>query len=76
MIERLHGLAHVRQSANDELIVTLTLDGHVERAPLDGLLRQVMDLLCACGTKLRSIESDEHNLERLFLKLTGNRLRD
>ena len=81
LIERLHGLAQVRQSqvrqsSSDELIVTLTLDGHAERAPLDEQLRQVMDLLRTCGAKLLSIESEEHNLERLFLKLTGNRLRD
>ncbi len=76
LIARLHGLAQVQRSPNDELIVTLTLDGHVERAPLDEQLRRVMDLLRSCGTKLRSIESEEHNLERLFLKLTGNRLRD
>ena len=76
LIERLESLAQVRQSSIDELIVTLTLDGRVERAPLDEQLRQVMDLTRACGSKLRSIESEEHNLERLFLQLTGNRLRD
>jgi len=76
LIERLHGLAEVRQSSNQELTVTLTLDGRVEQAPLDEQLRHVMDLLHDCGSKLRSIESEDHNLERLFLKLTGNRLRD
>jgi ABC-2 type transport system ATP-binding protein len=76
LIERLQGLAQVRQSSDDELIITLKLDGHVERASLDAQLRQVMDLLNACGSKLQSIESEEHNLERLFLKLTGKRLRD
>ena len=76
LIERLQGLAQVRQSADDELIVTLTLDGHLQRASLDAQLRQIMDLLSVCGSKLRSIESEEHNLERLFLQLTGSRLRD
>ena len=42
----------------------------------DEQLRQVMDVLRDCGAELRSIESEEHNLERLFLKLTGNHLRD
>ncbi len=76
LTERLHGLAQVQQSSNDELIVALTLDGHVEQAPLDEQLRQIMGVLRACGAELRSIESEEHNLERLFLKLTGNHLRD
>ena len=76
LVERLHGLAQVQPSSNGELNVTLSLNGHVERAALDEQLRQVMDVLRGCGAELRSIESEEHNLERLFLKLTGNRLRD
>ena len=81
LVERLHGLAQVQPSSNGELHVTLSLNGHAEMANgaamhLDEQLRQVMDVLRGCGAELRSIESEEHNLERLFLKLTGNRLRD
>ena len=80
LIERLHGLVEMQPSSNGELHVTLSLkghgDGHAQQAALDEQLRHVMEVLRGCGAELLSIESEEHNLERLFLELTGNRLRD
>ncbi len=80
LTERLHGLVEVQPSSNGELHGILSLkghgDGHAQQAALDEQLRHVMEVLRGCGAELQSIESEEHNLERLFLKLTGNRLRD
>ena len=36
----------------------------------------VLEVLAADGVELLSIEAREHNLERLFLELTGRKLRD
>lgn len=80
LVERLRDIAQVSQPAHDELLLTLIMDrhrnSHAQQAPLDEQLRHILDVLRECGAELRSIESEEHNLERLFLKLTGNRLRD
>jgi ABC-2 type transport system ATP-binding protein len=39
-------------------------------------LAQVLDVLAAAGFDVLSVETREHNLERLFLQLTGRKLRD
>ncbi len=80
LIEQLRGLVEVQPSSNGELHGILSLkengDGQAQQAALDEQLRHVMEVLRGCGAELQSIESEEHNLERLFLELTGNRLRD
>ena len=41
-----------------------------------GRLAKVLDALVAAKLEVLSIETREHNLERLFLELTGRKLRD
>lgn len=43
---------------------------------LQELLSSVLSVVETSGAKLLSVESEEPNLERLFLQLTGHRLRD
>lgn len=80
LVEQLKHNFAVDQPDVDELVVTLQLERRTENAStatsLDDQLRTVMSIIQQHGARLISIESEEHNLERLFLKLTGNRLRD
>lgn len=80
LVERLKQNFVVGQSDANEIVVTLHVDRPAETAStatsLDDQLRRVMSIIQQHGARLVSIESEEHNLERLFLKLTGNRLRD
>jgi len=39
-------------------------------------LTLVLEILKQAGAELLSVETKEHNLEKLFLELTGRRLRD
>ncbi len=70
----------VDHPVTEEIVVTLLMDRQATdastKASLDDQLRDVMTIIQQHGARLISIESEEHNLERLFLKLTGNRLRD
>ena len=70
--EALRGLAEVEPPSNGEISVTLRTD----RAELEGKVRRIMDALTQFQGRLLSISTDETSLERLFLKLTGRRLRD
>ncbi len=76
LIELLRGRVDVQPSANADLVVKLLINGHDAHVRLNDQLWQVTEAIRACGAELRSVESEEHTLERLFLKLTGDRLRD
>ncbi|MBI1315201.1 ATP-binding cassette domain-containing protein [bacterium] len=78
LVDSLHQFVEVEPPVNGELVARLMVDGGVNRnaQKLDHTLREVMDVLQNCDAELLSIEAEEHNLERLFLQLTGNRLRD
>jgi len=39
-------------------------------------LAKVTEILASAGVEVLSIETREHNLERLFLDMTGRKLRD
>lgn len=70
--EALRTLAVVDPASNGKLQITLRSN----RAGLDARLRQIMDVLAQFQGQVLSVSTDETSLERLFLKLTGRRLRD
>ena len=51
-------------------------DAANERTDIGERLRTVLDRIHATGAKVLRVETQQTNLERLFLDLTGNRLRD
>jgi hypothetical protein len=76
VLERLQGVTKVVSQEGG--ITVLSVQHHQEgkRRELNATLSEILNVLCETGTSLLSVEMHEPNLERLFLKLTGNRLRD
>jgi ABC-2 type transport system ATP-binding protein len=73
--EKLDGLAELLPSNNG--VATIVVPRKPEPdAQLNQTISKVLSLLENAHIELHSIESHEPNLERLFLKLTGNSLRD
>jgi len=70
--EALRELTEVESVSNGEIRVTLRTD----RAGLDAKFRQILGALSQYQGQLLAVSTDETSLERLFLKLTGRRLRD
>lgn len=71
----------------DGLVEVLPIDAHTsqavierERSAAPGVvttrMARVLDVLAAARIEVLSVETREHNLERLFLELTGRKLRD
>ncbi len=54
----------------------LNVSGTGEETTLSGVLAPVLEYVKEAGGRLEAVHTDEPNLERLFLKLTGNTLRD
>ena len=73
---RLVGLADVEQVSDQELKVVLLRTRRESAFAINDRLILVLEVLKQAGTELLSINTQEHNLERLFLELTGRRLRD
>jgi ABC-2 type transport system ATP-binding protein len=73
---RLLGLADVAAVDGDESEVVVKRERKAAPGALTGRLAATLELLTELGVELRSIETREHNLERLFLELTGRKLRD
>ena len=73
---RLVGLAEVESLAEGEAQVILPRDRRDAKFAINDRLTLVLEILKQAGAELLSIETKEHNLERLFLELTGRRLRD
>ena len=76
LAERLRGLAEVRQSSPEEAVLTVVRDPQSNGDVPTGPLVQVFDIVRECGARVCSVDTQEPNLERLFLELTGARLRD
>ena len=76
LIDRLRGMAEVRATSGGEATIIVAGSGELARADLTGRLTRVMHLLGEHGVELCAVEAEESNLERLFLELTGHRLRD
>lgn len=68
----LNGLASILTSDNGQQTIVVPGDGD-DRAHR---LREVLEKIEAAGAKVERIETQQTNLERLFLQLTGTKLRD
>ncbi|HEY2251666.1 MAG TPA: ABC transporter ATP-binding protein [Planctomycetaceae bacterium] len=73
---RLLGLADVVALGRDESRVVIKRDGQALPDVVARRLTKVVDLLTAAGFEILSIETQKQSLERLFLELTGRKLRD
>jgi ABC-2 type transport system ATP-binding protein len=69
---QLEGLANIDRPADGPAIVTIPGD----RTDRSQILREVLTRLDRAGLQVDRIETQQSNLERLFLQLTGHRLRD
>jgi ABC-2 type transport system ATP-binding protein len=73
---RLLGLADVSDAGNDESDVVIRRERKATPGSLNGRVAAVLEILSAARVDTLSIETCQHNLERLFLELTGRKLRD
>jgi ABC-2 type transport system ATP-binding protein len=73
--EKLKGLAELRPSNNGTATIVVKSNGQAS-SKLNVTLGKVLDLLENSKIELKKIETHDPNLERLFLELTGSRLRD
>jgi ABC-2 type transport system ATP-binding protein len=73
---RLVGLADVEDLSEEEAELLLTRNRRESAFAVNDRLTLVLEILKQAGAELLRIETQEHNLERLFLDLTGRRLRD
>jgi ABC-2 type transport system ATP-binding protein len=73
---RLVGLADVEPLAEGEVTVVMHRTRRDSNFAINDRLTLVLEILKQAGTELLTVETQEHNLERLFLELTGRRLRD
>jgi ABC-2 type transport system ATP-binding protein len=74
--QRLQGLADVVPLNGEEAQAVISRERKGAAGAVTGRLAKVMDILAAAKLEVLSIETREHNLERLFLELTGRKLRD
>lgn len=76
LVDRLQGLAEVQDTAEAATTIVVAGSGEAARADLTGRLTVVLQALREFGVEVTAVEAQESNLERLFLELTGHRLRD
>jgi ABC-2 type transport system ATP-binding protein len=71
-------VAEVRNSPGDgePLTIVVSHDQQADELTLNATLTRLLQILKAGHVKLYEVETNEPNLERLFLELTGKRLRD
>ena len=73
---RLVGLAEVEIEGETEVQIVMHRDRRDSSFAINDRLILVLEILKQAGAEILSMETQEHNLERLFLELTGRRLRD
>ncbi len=81
LAEKLQGLAdvHVNSDSDDGTMAIIVTECNAHRQNgrmLSGTLTRILELLKDHHVELEFVETHEPNLERLFLEMTGNRLRD
>ena len=78
LVQKLKPLAEIVPPSNGELNTKLIVsrDQQADEKQLGATLRKVVEMLDQNGATLHSIETHEPNLERLFLQMTGSKLRD
>jgi ABC-2 type transport system ATP-binding protein len=73
---RLAGLGEVEPLPEGEVQVVVHRDRRDPKFAINDRLTLVLEILKQAGAELLAVETKEHNLEKLFLELTGRRLRD
>ena len=76
LAEKLEGIAEVRTAADNGTIIVISRDLHADPRQLRETLIAVLASLEDVGVNVETVETEEPNLERLFLHLTGHSLRD
>jgi ABC-2 type transport system ATP-binding protein len=74
--QKLVNLADVTPLNGNESEVVIRRERKSSAQSTTGRMAQVLDVVAAASFEVLSIETREHNLERLFLQLTGRKLRD
>ena len=72
----LQGAAEVRHATDGEALVVIATEHRQTKAALNERLPLAIERLRQAGIEIKSVETRESNLERLFLELTGRKLRD
>ena len=72
----LQGAAEVRHATDGEALVVIATEHGQTKAALNERLPLAIERLRQAGIEIKSVETRESNLERLFLELTGRKLRD
>ena len=75
LVHQLEPFAKVTSQGDHEALVCFAGEQQRENS-FNSILARVLLVLNECGAELRGMEAPESNLERLFLELTGHRLRD
>ena len=73
---RLAGLADIMGINGNESEAVIRRERSSSPEAVTARLAKVTEILAAAGVEVLSIETREHNLERLFLDMTGRKLRD
>lgn len=76
LADLMKGLAEVKDTYDDEALLVLTPDPSGSSQTLSKRMQKTLEKLQSAGIELKSVETRESNLERLFLELTGRKLRD
>jgi len=76
LAEKLRGVVQVRVAADNGTSIVISRDPTVERRPLRETLIFVLAALDEADVDVDTVETENPNLERLFLQLTGLSLRD
>lgn len=76
VLQQLRGVTKEVSHLGDVTVLSVAHHKEGKRRELNATLSEVVGVLCETNTSLLSVEMHEPNLERLFLQLTGNRLRD
>ena len=76
LADMMRGLVEVEKSFDGEALLMLTAEAEGKPHTLNKRLQQTLEKLQTAGIELKSVETRESNLERLFLELTGRKLRD
>lgn len=74
--QRLEGLADVVATNGHEAQAIIARERKAPPGVVTSRLAEVLDALAAAKLEVLSVETHENNLERLFLELTGRKLRD
>lgn len=72
----LEGVAEVQPSSDGEVLIKISTEQGQAKSALNEKLPLTMERLRQAAIEIRSVETRESNLERLFLELTGRKLRD